>query len=64
VIVIQFVRDPPIDTAKLIQLIQRSKMMRLAGPERLRIEEKTAHLDARLQRLREVFKAIGPVHAS
>jgi hypothetical protein len=38
--------------------MQRSKTMRLAGPERLRIEEKTVNMDARLQRLREVFRAI------
>ena len=59
VIVIQFVPDPPFDTAKLIQLMQRSKTMRLAGPERLRIEEKTVNLDARLLRLRDVLRAIG-----
>jgi len=56
--VITFVPDPPFDTAKLIALMQRSKTMRLAGPERLRIEEKTANVDARLQRLREVLRAI------
>jgi transcription-repair coupling factor (superfamily II helicase) len=60
VIVIQFVPDPPFDTAKLIQLMQRARKMRLAGPERLRIEEKTANVDARLQRLREVLRAIAP----
>ncbi len=59
VIVIQFIPDPPFDTAKLIRLMQGSKTMRLAGPERLRIEEKTVNTDARLQRLREVFRAIG-----
>ena len=58
VIIIQFVHNPPFDTAKLIALMQRSKTMRLAGPERLRIEERTPNFDARLQRLREVFKAI------
>ena len=58
-IVVQFVPEPPFDTAKLIQLLQRSKTMRLVGPERLRIEEKTANLDARVQRLREVFKVVG-----
>ncbi len=31
-IVIQFVPDPPFDTAKLIQMMQRAKTMRLAGP--------------------------------
>jgi len=57
--VVQFVPNPPVDTARLIALMQRSKTMRLAGPERLRIDEKLPQLEARLQRLREVFKALG-----
>jgi transcription-repair coupling factor (superfamily II helicase) len=58
-LVVQFVPNPPIDTSRLITLMQRSRTMRLAGPERLRIEEKLPALEARLQRLREVFKALG-----
>ena len=57
-IVIQFMPNPPFETARLIALMQRSKTMRLAGPERLRIDEKTANLEARTQRLREVFRAL------
>jgi transcription-repair coupling factor (superfamily II helicase) len=57
-LVLQFVPNPPFDTARLIALMQRSRTMRLTGPERLRIEEKTPNLEARLQRLREVFKAL------
>jgi len=58
-IVVQFVPNPPVDAARLIALMQRSKTMRLAGPERLRIDEELPQLEARLQRLREVFKALG-----
>ena len=57
-IVVQFTPDPPFDTARLIALMQRSKTMRLAGPERLRIDEKLPTLEARLARLREVFRAL------
>jgi transcription-repair coupling factor (superfamily II helicase) len=57
-IVIQFMPNPPFDTARLIALMQRSKTMRLAGPDRLRIDEKTAGLEARTQRLREVLRAL------
>jgi transcription-repair coupling factor (superfamily II helicase) len=57
-IVVQFMPDPPFDTARLIALMQRSKTMRLAGPERLRISEELPQLERRLQRLREVFKAL------
>jgi transcription-repair coupling factor (superfamily II helicase) len=57
-IVLTFVPQPPIDPSKLIALIQRDKNMRLAGPDRLRIQAKTPNLDARLQHLRSVFKAV------
>ncbi len=57
-IVITFVPDPPLDPARLIALIQREKNMRLAGPERLRIDIKTPNLDARLAQLRSVFKSL------
>ncbi len=57
-IVITFVPEPSFDTAKLIALMQKSRTMRLAGPTRLRIDEKTATLEARLARLREVFRAL------
>jgi transcription-repair coupling factor (superfamily II helicase) len=58
-IVIQFAPSAPIDPARLIALVQRGRTMRLAGPERLRIDEKLPALEARLARLREVFKALG-----
>ncbi len=58
-IVITFAADAPIDPARLITLIQRDRTMRLAGPERLRIDQKTATLDVRLQVLRAVFRALG-----
>jgi transcription-repair coupling factor (superfamily II helicase) len=56
--VLSFVPEAPIDPARLIALIQRRKDMRLAGPEKLRIEVKTADLDSRLQQLRAVFRAL------
>jgi len=60
VIVLTFVPDAPIEPARLIALIQRERTMRLAGPEKLRIEAKTPTLEARLQQLRTVFKALAP----
>jgi transcription-repair coupling factor (superfamily II helicase) len=57
-IVINFVPEPSFDTAKLIALMQKSRTMRLSGPTRLRIEEKTATPEARLARLREVLRAL------
>jgi len=57
-IVLTFAPDAPIDPARLIALLQRQKNMRLAGPEKLRIEAKTASLETRVQALRTVFKAL------
>jgi len=57
-IVLAFVPDAPIDPARLIALLQRDRNMRLAGPEKLRIAVKTVSLDARLQQLRAVFRAL------
>jgi transcription-repair coupling factor (superfamily II helicase) len=57
-IVLQFVPQPPIDTAKLIALVQKDRQVRLAGPEKLRIESKTPDLAARLARLRAVIKGL------
>jgi transcription-repair coupling factor (superfamily II helicase) len=57
-IVINFIPEPSFDTAKLIALMQKSRTMRLSGPTRLRIEEKTTTPEARLGRLREVFRAL------
>lgn len=57
-IVIGFVPKPPFEPMKLIGLMQKERTMRMAGPDRLRIEVKTSHLDARLAHLRGVFKAL------
>ncbi len=57
-IVLTFAPDAPVDPGRLIALLQREKNMRLAGPEKLRIETRTANLQARLAQLRAVFKAL------
>jgi transcription-repair coupling factor (superfamily II helicase) len=57
-IVLTFVAEAPIDPARLIALLQKQKNMRLAGPEKLRIEVKTPDLDARLAQLRTVLRAL------
>ncbi|MEF9944542.1 MAG: TRCF domain-containing protein, partial [Burkholderiaceae bacterium] len=57
-IVIGFVPQPPFEPMKLISLMQKERTMRMAGPDRLRIDVKTSNLDARLAHLRGVFKAL------
>ncbi len=53
-----FVPNAPIEPMRLIALLQRERNMRLAGPEKLRIEARTPDLQARLQVLRTLFKAL------
>ncbi len=57
---LQFVAKPPIEPARLLELIKRDKRVRLAGQDRLRIEQAAVELDQRLQQLRAVFKALVP----
>jgi transcription-repair coupling factor (superfamily II helicase) len=57
-IVLVFVPRPPFDPMKLIALLQKERTLRMAGPDRLRIDVQTSNLDARLAHLRGVFKAL------
>ena len=57
---VQFIPQPPFDPARIIALMQRDRRVRLAGQDRLRIEAAGAELDARLQQLRALFKALAP----
>ena len=57
-IVLTFAADAPLEPARLIALLQRSRNMRLSGPERLRIEVPTADLAARLEQIRAVFRSL------
>jgi len=53
---LQFKPDPPIDPARIIQLVQTRKNWRLAGPEKLRIETKLSEVAMRVVRVKEILK--------
>ena len=55
-IVLQFVKDPPIDPGRIIQLIQTRKSFKLSGQDRLRIDETHAPVSERVQRVRTIFR--------
>jgi transcription-repair coupling factor (superfamily II helicase) len=57
-IVLQFIKDPPIDPARIIQLIQTRRSFKLSGQDRLRIEEKHPPVNARVARVRELFREL------
>jgi transcription-repair coupling factor (superfamily II helicase) len=58
-IALQFVPQPPIPPEQIIRFIQSRRDAKLSGPDRLRITLRTADLAARVQRLREILKALG-----
>ncbi len=55
---VQFVPNPPIDPARLIHLIQTRREYKLAGQDRLRIEQGGATLDQRLGVVRGFLQEI------
>jgi transcription-repair coupling factor (superfamily II helicase) len=57
-IVLQFVKDPPIDPRRIIELIQTRKNFKLAGQDRLRIDERHVQVSERAQRVRTIFREL------
>jgi transcription-repair coupling factor (superfamily II helicase) len=57
-IVLQFQPNPPIDPARIIQLIQTRKNFKLSGQDRLRVEEKHAAAGERVQRVRAILREL------
>ena len=53
---LQFIPNPPIDAARIIQLIQRNRHYKLAGPDRLRVVEALPDLDKRVERVKSLLK--------
>jgi transcription-repair coupling factor (superfamily II helicase) len=56
--VLQFQPNPPIDPARIIQLIQTRRNFKLSGQDRLRIEEKHAGTAERVQRVKAIFREL------
>ena len=59
VITITFQKNPPIDSMKIIQLIQKNKHIKLAGNEKLRIERELPEVKDRAQMVRDVLRNLG-----
>jgi transcription-repair coupling factor (superfamily II helicase) len=55
---LQFQKDPPIDRGKIIVLVQKRKNLRLAGPDRLRLDAKMAEWPLRVQAARDLLGAL------
>ena len=55
---LQFARDAPVDRGKVIALVHKRGNLRLAGPDRLRLEAKMAEWPLRVQAARELLGAL------
>jgi transcription-repair coupling factor (superfamily II helicase) len=56
---ITFAPNPPIDALRIIELVQKSRHIKLAGNERLRIERDAPEVRDRVQLVRDVFRSLG-----
>ncbi|MGY8624935.1 transcription-repair coupling factor [Chromobacterium violaceum] len=56
---ITFVKNPPIDPVKIIMLIQSKKHYRLAGQDKLRVEQALPEVAQRIVKVKEVLKELG-----
>ena len=54
----QFVPDPPIPPERIIRFIQSRRDVKLSGQDRLRFTVRTDDLAQRVQRIREILKAL------
>ena len=57
-ITVQFGANPPIDPVKVIELIQKDRNTRMAGPDRLIRKVEAPALKQRVQAVRELMKAV------
>jgi transcription-repair coupling factor (superfamily II helicase) len=56
---ITFRKDPPIDSARIIELIQKNRHIKLAGNEKLRIERELKTPKDRAHLVRDVLRSLG-----
>jgi transcription-repair coupling factor (superfamily II helicase) len=57
-IVVQFVPEPPVDARRVLQLVQSSRIYRLPGPDRVKIEMKHEDLRSRSNEVRQFLKKL------
>jgi transcription-repair coupling factor (superfamily II helicase) len=57
--VLNFSPTAPVDAARVLQLIQSQRHIKLAGNERLRIEREVLEVKDRVQQIKDVLKALG-----
>ncbi len=61
--IVSFAKDAPVDAAKIIELVQRNRHIRLAGNDKLRIEREIPEARDRAQAVRDVLRSLGAPRA-
>ena len=57
---LQFVKKPPLDPMKIINLIQTKRNYKLAGPDKLRVEARLPDFVTRIEAIKYLFKELSP----
>jgi transcription-repair coupling factor (superfamily II helicase) len=57
-LVLQFIANPPVDSSKIIGLVQSRKNFKLSGPDRLRVDASMPDVSTRVAQIRSVFKEL------
>ena len=57
-VVMQFVPNPPIDSARVLKLVQSRRNYRLAGPDRIRIDAPLPDVQTRVAIIRQAFREL------
>ncbi|MDO8789659.1 MAG: transcription-repair coupling factor, partial [Sulfuritalea sp.] len=55
---VQFIKNPPLDPADIIFLIQSDRSFKLAGPDKLTWQKPTAALKERVAAVKELFRRL------
>ncbi|MCC6210315.1 MAG: transcription-repair coupling factor [Burkholderiales bacterium] len=55
---LQFAKDAPVDRARVVSLVHKRRNLRLAGPDRLRLEAKMAEWPLRVQAAKDLLLAL------
>ncbi|MBN8745159.1 MAG: transcription-repair coupling factor [Thiomonas arsenitoxydans] len=63
VAILHFRKDAPVDAARIIDLIQKNRHIKLTGNDRLRIERPTKDATQRAQLIRDTLKQLGAPRA-
>ena len=59
-ITLQFIKNPPIDSANIIRLIQTDRHIKLAGQDKLSWQKSSVDLKTRIDAVKELFRKLNP----